>query len=74
MAKYIDLDNIPYACQNMTVKQLIEKTEIHENVIKRSKIDKAIEEIEQAIKECKLRWAVTGMEHALGILKRNVEE
>lgn len=40
----------------------------------RSKIDNAIEEIEQAIKECELRWASIGMKYVLEILKRNIGE
>lgn len=46
--------------------------QIHQEYV--SKINTAIEEIEQAIKECKLRWASIGMKYVLGILKKNIGE
>lgn len=63
-----ELKEIATNCIEADSQSCEELTKLH------SKIDNAIEEIEQAIKECKLRWAVTGMEHALGILKRSIGE
>lgn len=86
MAEYIDKDDLKFL--EIPIAPVLQGEQVHyeqgflkewlesvptANVIERSKIDKAIEEIEGEYSTCNQDW-IDGLNRALEILKRNLGE